>query len=473
MLVTGIAFSSFARWSEPWIPVPAPVVAVTALSSAGVVLNRPGKRDLADVTPVERKLANVTSVAEAAQRALLRPLPRRVGPLELGAVYLAAAAEARVGGDLYEVARTPFGIRLIVGDARGKGLDAVELAADVLGVFREVAHEVYTLAELARRLDASLARRLDPGQAHGGGCCEEFVTAVLAEIDPCAGTLTLYNCGHPAPILLSSGRPDSRKGHRDRKGQPRTVTTVEVPSPAPPLRLLPLGDCSTAGRTLSFRPGDALLLYTDGVTEARSPRRRCYPLTDRLGELARSGADGIGPGLLDRLRDTAAARRRAPRRRRRARPGQVPGRPGRPAAADGTGNSAVIARNAHGAASRRTLFCHPAGLARGGDGSPPPAPRLPDHRRSARIGAVPHRRAPRAVRPRSAFLGRVSHLAGVPANLLDTAATAMSWCLDSSSTTTIPSSRADDQPGSVWRVAAGNDLACDHPPGGPVRHRLP
>jgi hypothetical protein len=81
------------------------------------------------------------------------------------------------------------------------------------------------------------------------------------------------------------------------------VTTVEVPSPAPPLRLLSMGDCSAAGRTLSFRPGDALLLYTDGVTEARSPRRRCYPLTDRLTELVRSGADGIGPGLLDRLRD--------------------------------------------------------------------------------------------------------------------------------------------------------------------------
>ena len=82
-------------------------------------------------------------------------------------VYLAAAAEARVGGDLYEVARTPFGIRLIVGDARGKGLEAVETAADVLGVFREVAHEVYTLAEVARRIDASLARRLAAGQAHG------------------------------------------------------------------------------------------------------------------------------------------------------------------------------------------------------------------------------------------------------------------------------------------------------------------
>jgi hypothetical protein len=61
---------------------------------------------------VEQKLAHVTSVAEVVQRALLLPLPRRVGPLELEVVYLAAAAEARVGGDQYEVARTPFGIRL-------------------------------------------------------------------------------------------------------------------------------------------------------------------------------------------------------------------------------------------------------------------------------------------------------------------------------------------------------------------------
>ena len=43
----------------------------------------------------------------------------------------------------------------------------METAADVLGVFREVAHEVYTLAEVARRIDASLARRLAAGQAHG------------------------------------------------------------------------------------------------------------------------------------------------------------------------------------------------------------------------------------------------------------------------------------------------------------------
>ena len=303
MLAAAFVFAAFARGSLPWIVVPVPVMAVTALTALGVALTKPAKRDQASVAPVEQKLADVTSVAEVVQRALLPPLPERVGPLELEVVYLAAAAQARVGGDLYEVARTQFGIRLIVGDARGKGLDAVETAADVLGVFREVAHEVYTLAEAARRLDASLARRLSAGQAHRGPG-EEFVTAVLAEIDPAAGRLTIYNCGHPPPLLLSPGGGDRQTSRRSRNGQGApAVTSVEVPSPAPPLRLLPLGDGSAAGRTLPFPPGGALLFYTDGVTEARNPRHRCYPLPARLRELAAASTDGIRPDLLQRVRD--------------------------------------------------------------------------------------------------------------------------------------------------------------------------
>ena len=300
MLAVTVVLAPFARGAPLQIAAPASVAAAAVLSAAGVVLTGPGRRERASITPAERKLASVTSVAEVVQRALLPPLPRRVGPLELEVVYLAAAAEARVGGDLYEVARTPFGIRLVVGDARGKGLEAVEIAAGVLGVFREVAHEVYTLAELARRLDAGLARRPAAGLAGGSGPCEEVVTAVLAEIDPSAGRLTLYNCGHPPPILLSPCRGD-RRGRGGRAAP--AVTAVEVPSPAPPLRLLPLGDCSAAGRTLPFPAAGALLFYTDGVTEARDPRRRCYPLAARLPELARAGAGGIGPGLLERVRE--------------------------------------------------------------------------------------------------------------------------------------------------------------------------
>ena len=295
MLLIAIATAPFTTTAVVPAVTTVSILVVTLISASGSA--RGGQET--------QRLADVTSVAEAAQRALLRPLPRQVGPLELGVVYLAAAAEARVGGDLYEVTRTQFGIRLIVGDVRGKGLDAVEIAADVLGVFREVAHEVYTLAEVAMRIDASLARR-------PAAPLEEFVTAVLAEIDPAAGSLTIYNCGHPPPLVLSPGENspgdhgpgEHRPGGGGSDGQvaPRRlrVTAVDVPAPALPLRLMSLGDTSGAERTVPLQPGDALLLYTDGVTEARDARREFYPLEERVAEMAArtGGPDGDLLGLL-------------------------------------------------------------------------------------------------------------------------------------------------------------------------------
>jgi len=236
------------------------VIVVTAVSAVASALSRTSQA----ASTQQQHLANVVSVAEAAQRAVLRPLPEHVGPLEFGVVYLAAAADAQVGGDLYDVAKTPFGIRVIIGDVRGKGLGAVEVAADVLGMYREVAHEVHTLPELARRLDAGLARRW--------GEHEEFVTALFAEINPEAGRLTMFNCGHPPPMLISA--------------DDGSVTVLEVPAPAPPLGLLTLGDPSGASLSVNLRPRDRLLLYTDGVTEARDAARRFYPLDDRLAPLA-------------------------------------------------------------------------------------------------------------------------------------------------------------------------------------------
>ena len=290
MLLAAIAAAPFTTTAEVPAVTTVSILVVTLISALGSA--RGGQEN--------QRLADVTSVAEAAQRALLRPLPRQVGPLELGVVYLAAAAEARVGGDLYEVTRTQFGIRLIVGDVRGKGLDAVEIAADVLGVFREVAHEVYTLAEVARRIDASLARR-------PAAPLEEFVTAVLAEIDPAAGSLTIYNCGHPPPLVLSPGEKnpaEQEPGESDGQSLARRlrVTPVDVPAPALPLRLMSLGDTSGAERTVPLQPGDALLLYTDGVTEARDARREFYPLEERVAEVA-ARAGGTDGDLLDRLRD--------------------------------------------------------------------------------------------------------------------------------------------------------------------------
>ncbi|KAB8197423.1 SpoIIE family protein phosphatase [Nonomuraea phyllanthi] len=204
----------------------------------------------------ERELADVRSVAEVAQRVLLRPVPRRAGHLRAAVSYTSAAAEARIGGDLYEVVTGPTGVRMIVGDVQGKGLEAVETAALVLGAFREAAHDEPDLAGVSSRLERALNRRLEG---------EEFVTAVLVE-SAADGTLTLLNYGHPPPLLV----------HADG-----SVAFLEPGEFAPPLGLAELGADRPAGHRVPFGPDDQLLLYTDGVIEARDPAGRFYPLAER------------------------------------------------------------------------------------------------------------------------------------------------------------------------------------------------
>lgn len=291
-IIIALKPTEYAGWLPPATIFT--VAVITAVSAAGTAIS----------VRQERRIAAMTSVAEAAQRAVLRPPPPHIGLVGFDVVYVAAAAEAKVGGDLYEaVATVDHGIRVIMGDVRGKGLGAVELAADVLGMFRELAHDACTLAELATRLDTGLSRDL--------GRHEEFVTALLVEIDPESGRTTIFNCGHPAPLLIPAAAD----------AVPAFVTLKEVPVPAPPLGLLTLGDCSSAQLDFSLRPNDQLLLYTDGVTEARDASRAFYPLPERVTALsakatipiqaatralrltASAGSDGgTRQGLLDLIR---------------------------------------------------------------------------------------------------------------------------------------------------------------------------
>src|SRR6202035_2035009 len=156
------------------------------------------------------------------------------------------------------------------------------------------------------------------------GQYEEFVTALLAEIDPDRGKLTILNCGHPPPILISPGDG--------------SVTVLEVRAPPPPLGLLTLGSDAGAKQVYTFKPNDQLLLYTDGVTEARDASREFYPLDERVRALApqaqsrltRAGKLRAGPAR-PRPRRPASLRRQAARRRRgaaaRPRPRRMAGRP--------------------------------------------------------------------------------------------------------------------------------------------------
>ncbi|WP_371483107.1 PP2C family protein-serine/threonine phosphatase [Kitasatospora sp. NBC_00315] len=252
------------------------VLAATLASAANVIL----------VSTRERELFQVRTVSEAAQRALLRPPPEHVGRLRIAVRYAAAAAEARIGGDLYDVVDTQQGLRILLGDVQGSGLGAVETAADVLGVFREAARTEPDLTAVAGRLNAALARR--PGQA---GMSTRFVTALLAGIPTGAGPVELVNCGHPHPLLLRAGR----------------VSELEPPEHAPPLSLLELLGGDYPASCFEPLPGDLLLLYTDGVSEARDSGGRFYPLAERLAAVGPHDPGDVLDELLGDVRAYARA----------------------------------------------------------------------------------------------------------------------------------------------------------------------
>ncbi|WP_052390003.1 PP2C family protein-serine/threonine phosphatase [Streptomyces sp. NRRL B-24484] len=256
-----------------------------------------------------RELTRVRSVSETVQRVLLRPLPDRLGPLRLAALYLPAEDEALLGGDLYAATRVPGATRVLIGDVRGKGLTAIEDAAQVLGAFRELAHHHTGLPGLAAALDAGFARHLaetagstgaagaagdgdrDAGSAAGSAgaageddAVERFVTVLLADLpDDPVEPVRIANCGHPPPLLLAEGKP---------------VRTLEAVHSAPPIGLGTLPGAHYRQESYDVRSGETLLLYTDGVTEARDGERAFYPLSERAADWG--GAEPSA--LVDRLR---------------------------------------------------------------------------------------------------------------------------------------------------------------------------
>jgi phosphoserine phosphatase RsbU/P len=209
-----------------------PLTAACAVSVPTVVLAGVRRRR-------EDHLARMTAIARTAQVALLPPLPPEVTGISIAARYRSATPDASVGGDLYEIIPTGHGIRMIIGDVRGHGLDAVLVARHVLSAFRRSAVAAPALEHVAGEVSRAIRPHLGE---------EDFVTAVLAQIAP-SGELTVVNCGHHPPLLHHGG------GLR-----PLTGTAA-----------LPLGledDFTTF--TARWLPGDRLLLYTDGLVESRN-----------------------------------------------------------------------------------------------------------------------------------------------------------------------------------------------------------
>lgn len=233
----------------------------------------------------EEELHRTQHVAEIAQRAIIRALPTAVGPVLLASRYVSATKEAQIGGDLYEISVRPSGLRVIVGDVRGKGLAAVHLAAGVLSTFRAWAPVEDDASALLARLDRTVGESAEE---------EEFVTAIVVDIAP-DGTLTVTNSGHHPPVLISPERHDGR--YQPLEGSPAT----------PPLGLYDLApEARPVPKTYRWDVGDRLLMYTDGLVEAPGPSGHDFPLEAWAPLLS----DDSIEACLDRLVDSVHAHSR-------------------------------------------------------------------------------------------------------------------------------------------------------------------
>ncbi|WP_371637056.1 serine/threonine-protein phosphatase [Streptomyces zaomyceticus] len=245
---------------------------VTAIA---VLLNRVVHRE-------RNRLASARGLAKAAQRAVL-PMPeRRVGSLRLGARYEAAQQDTLIGGDLYAALSTPHGVRLLIGDVRGKGLGAIETVSVILGAFWEAADREHSLDGVAGSLEHALAR--EGTRRTGLDDTEGFTTCALVEIPPGHEELRVLNRGHPEPLLL----------HRDG-----TVDRLTPQAFSLPLGLGELAPGPGEVTTRAFPPESTLLLYTDGLSEARNAEDVFYDPAAHL-----SGRTFASP---DRLLDALVA----------------------------------------------------------------------------------------------------------------------------------------------------------------------
>jgi serine phosphatase RsbU (regulator of sigma subunit) len=220
-------------------------------------------------------LVRTANVAEVAQRALLRPLEDRYDGVDISCRYLSASAGAQIGGDVYDVEVTSWGLRVLVADVSGHGLDAVDMASSLVSAFRENAHRSPTLRELTAAMDESFERVI-AGRP-------DFATAVLVQIDD--GRVEVVNCGHPDPLLVGS------QGARWLRPVRRSRPIGMHPDPASMHLVLVGRDC--------------LVLYTDGLTEA-SPAGGRVPFDLEQRAMAAFGRPELDDALDALLRELTA-----------------------------------------------------------------------------------------------------------------------------------------------------------------------
>ena len=260
------------------------VLAAVAGQAAVAVQNAAMHEKLIKNTALERDLA----LAETVQKRFLPQAVPVVPGFEFFAFY---QPTFEVGGDYYDFIALPHNrLAVALGDVAGKGVAAALMMAKFSGETRFcVSTEPTPMAAIGVLNNALCSAGID----------ERFMTMALCLLDVEASRLTLCSAGHP-PIFLR--RADG------------TVEELGEDISGFPLGIVP--DWEYRQLEVDLHPGDVVVVYSDGVTDARSPAEEIYDSKERRRLLHRvvhspGGAEAVGKSILQEIREFSAGHKQA------------------------------------------------------------------------------------------------------------------------------------------------------------------
>jgi sigma-B regulation protein RsbU (phosphoserine phosphatase) len=238
-----------------------------------------------------RSLLKAKAYADAVREAMARDLriareiQMGILPADLGAATMGSGLDVdaiieparEVGGDLYEVLRTSDGrVVVALGDVSGKGIPAALFMAVVVTVLRTLARQIAEPDEILRRLNDELAEQNPRGM---------FVTLQCLVFDLATRTVSCAGAGHHQLAIVSPGRPPRLAGA----------------STGRPAGLMPFNPIER--ETLTLTPGDTLVLFSDGVSEALNTADEFYGEDRLLAALAASQGGSAAAIVKDVMND--------------------------------------------------------------------------------------------------------------------------------------------------------------------------
>jgi PAS domain S-box-containing protein len=188
---------------------------------------------------IARLFDEQSSLVVRLQEALL-DIPQNLPGVEFAHLYQSATRQAQVGGDFYDVFEAKHGrVGLLIGDVSGHGVEAARIATLVKDTIHAFAHQFRRPRLVLRETNRLLVEMNMPG----------FVTVFLGFLDRESGMLVYSSAGHPPPLLATDG-------------QIALLQSMSVP-------LGVFADARYRDTETDIQEGSLLLLYTDGITEAR------------------------------------------------------------------------------------------------------------------------------------------------------------------------------------------------------------